>query len=85
MGAAVARRQLHAPSTPIRFPLIFSCAFHVELLRQYDPHDRYPTIWTTLTAELDRRHAGAALQRMMVHIHDLSGLPFAVKEMLRRG
>ena len=57
----------------------------VELLRQYDPHERYRAIWTALTTELDRRRAGAAPQRIMVHSRDLSGLPFAAKEMLRRG
>ena len=59
--------------------------FAVERLRPYDAHDRYPRIWRALTAELDRRHAGEAPQRIMVHSEDLSGLPFGINEMLRRG
>ena len=57
----------------------------VELLADYDLDSTYPQVWQTLNAELGRRTLGAPWRSIVVNRRDLSGLPFAVKEILQVG
>ena len=57
----------------------------VQLLADYHPEAVYPQVWHTLNAELGRRTGGAAWRAITIDRRHLSGLPFAVKEILQVG
>jgi hypothetical protein len=55
----------------------------VALLADHHPEAIYPQVWRALNAELGRRTGGAAWRPIVVDARYLSGLPFAVKEILQ--